>query len=102
LAGRVGGFVARELANLAQATASFLFFLFVMLYAMFYFLIEGRAILNGTLRYTPLTDHDKARLLGTFTSVSRATLKGTLSYRGHWQGSPSGWPVSVAPSSGAR
>ena len=78
LAGRVGTFVARELANFVQATAGILLLLFVMLYAMFYFLVEGNAILDATLRYTPLTDDDKARLLGTFTSVSRATLKGTL------------------------
>lgn len=78
LAGRVGTFVARELANFVQATAGILLLLFVMLYAMFYFLIDGRTILDATLKYTPLSDDDKTRLLGTFTSVSRATLKGTL------------------------
>jgi predicted PurR-regulated permease PerM len=49
-----------------------------MLYAMFYFLINGRAMLDAVLEYTPLSVDDKARLLGTFTSVGRATLKGTL------------------------
>jgi predicted PurR-regulated permease PerM len=52
--------------------------LFVMLYAMFYFLINGRAVLDAVLGYTPLSVDEKARLLGTFTSVGRATLKGTL------------------------
>ena len=74
----MGTFVARELAGFVQATAGFLLLLFVMLYAMFYFLIDGRTILDATLKYTPLSDDDKTRLLGTFTSVSRATLKGTL------------------------
>jgi len=78
LATRAGSFVARGFAASAKGTAEFLLMLFVMLYAMFYFLVEGKAILNAALRFTPLSDEDKTRLLGTFSSVGRATLKGTL------------------------
>jgi len=49
-----------------------------MLYATFYFLTDLRAILDAALRYTPLTSDDRSRLLGTFVSVARATLKGKL------------------------
>jgi predicted PurR-regulated permease PerM len=78
LATRAGSFVARGFAAGAKGTAEFLLMLFVMLYAMFYFLVEGEAILNAALRFTPLSVEDKTRLLGTFSSVGRATLKGTL------------------------
>jgi len=78
LAGKIGGFVAHGMAAGAKLTAGYSLTLFVMLYAMFYFLVEGRAILDAALRFTPLTDDDKASLQGTFISVSRATVKGTL------------------------
>jgi predicted PurR-regulated permease PerM len=74
----VGSFVASELADSAKGTAEFFLMLFVMLYAMYFFLIDGRAILDGVLRFTPLSTDDKGRLLGTFASVGRATIKGTL------------------------
>lgn len=78
LAGKIGGFVAQGLAAGAKGTAEFFLKLFVMLYAVFFFLIDGRRILNGILHYTPLNAEDKHRVLGTFTSVGRATIKGTL------------------------
>jgi predicted PurR-regulated permease PerM len=78
LASRAGSFVAGGLAAGAKSTAEFLFMLFVMLCAMTYFLVDGKAILDAVLRFTPLTDGDKGRLLGTFASVGRATIKGTL------------------------
>lgn len=56
----------------------FLLMLFVTLYAMFFFLINGQAMVDGVLRFTPLSADDKSRLLRTFASVGRATLKGTL------------------------
>jgi predicted PurR-regulated permease PerM len=78
LAAKAGSFVAEGLAAGVRGTATFLLMLFVMLYALFFFLIHGRATLDAMLRFTPLSDDDKARLLGTFSSVGRATLKGTL------------------------
>jgi len=78
LAATAGSFVAKGLAAGARSTAEFLLMLFVMLYAMFFFLINGKAMLDGVLRFTPLSDDDKSRLLRTFASVGRATLKGTL------------------------
>ncbi len=52
--------------------------LFVMLYATFSFLVDGRSILDAALRYMPLSDADRSRLLGTVITVSRATIKGKL------------------------
>ena len=78
LATKAGAMVATGLAAGAKGTATFFLLLFVMLYAMFFFLIHGSAILDATLRFLPLTNEDETRLLGTFASVGRATLKGTL------------------------
>ena len=78
IAGKAASFVVRVLVGSATGAAELFLMLFVMLYAMFYFLINGRAMLDSVLGYTPLSVDDKARLLGTFTSVGRATLKGTL------------------------
>jgi predicted PurR-regulated permease PerM len=77
LAAKVGSFVGKETAAGARGTAVFFLMLFVMLYALFYFLIDGPSILHAVLRFTPLSADDKDRLLGTFASVGRATLKGT-------------------------
>ena len=78
LAAKMGTFVADGLATTARSTAEFFLMLFVMLYAMFNFLIDGRAIIDEILRFTPLSAEDQKRLLGTYVSVGRATLKGTL------------------------
>jgi len=77
-AAKVGGWLAAGLAAGVKGTASFFLSLFVMLYATFYFLVDGKSILDAALHYTPLSSNDRSRLLGTFVSVSRATLKGKL------------------------
>lgn len=78
LAGKAGSMVASLIAAGAKGTAEFFLMLFVMLFGMFYFLTDGRAILDAVLRFTPLTAEDKDRLLKTFASVGGATLKGTV------------------------
>lgn len=78
LAARAGSFVASGLAAGARGTAEFFLMFFIMLYSMFFFLIEGPKLLNFTLRFTPLSSDDQNSLLGTFASVGRATLKGTV------------------------
>ena len=78
LASKASGWIAEGLATGVKGTASFLLSFFVMLYATFSFLINGRTILDAALRHTPLSNDDRSRLLGTFVSVSRATVKGKL------------------------
>lgn len=77
-AGRVGSFVVASLAHASRGTALFFFNLFVMLYAMFFFLIHGRSYLDRILFYIPLPPRDEQRLVARFVSVARATIKGTL------------------------
>jgi predicted PurR-regulated permease PerM len=75
---RTGGFLISKLAAVTRETAVFFFMLFVTLYAMFFFLIDGRRTLDRILYYLPLGPEEENRMVGKFISVSRATLKGTL------------------------
>ncbi|MGI9038045.1 MAG: AI-2E family transporter [Gemmatimonadota bacterium] len=78
LAETAGSFVVNSVAALTKSTAAFLLDLFVMLYAMFFFLVSGRAILDRILYYLPLAPDDEARMIDKFVSVTRATIKGSL------------------------
>lgn len=49
----------------------------IILYTMFFLLIDGDRLLYYILYYLPLNDDDEKKLLARFTSVTRATLKGT-------------------------
>ncbi|MEO8439097.1 MAG: AI-2E family transporter [Spartobacteria bacterium] len=78
LAKAAGAFLVGGATQLTAGTATFLLNLFVMLYAMFFFLRDGGAILQRIFYYTPLTHDDELRVLERLTSVTRATIKGTL------------------------
>ena len=45
---------------------------------MFFFLRDGRAILQRIFYYIPLNHEDEVRMLERFVSVTRATIKGTI------------------------
>lgn len=75
---RVGSFLIDSLASATRGTAIFFLQLFIMLYAMFFFLIDGPKLMERILFLTPLTAKDEKRLLERFVSVTRATLKGSL------------------------
>ena len=82
LAGRLaqsaGGVLVDSLRAATLGTTNFLFQLFLMLYAMFFFLVGGPAILDRILYLMPLSSEDEHRLLDRFVSVTRATIKGSL------------------------
>ncbi|TFH21593.1 MAG: AI-2E family transporter [Myxococcales bacterium] len=78
LAGKAGTFSLSSLSAATQGTAAFSVNLFVMLYAMFYFLREGPAVRATLLRYLPLPDDVEERLEKKGASVVRATIKGTF------------------------
>ena len=78
MAKSAGGFLVAGATQLTAGTANFILNLFVMLYAMFYFLRDGRVILEKILYYTPLNHEDEVRVLERLTSVTRATIQGTL------------------------
>lgn len=73
-----GGFVVSVLTRMTAGTATFVINLFIMVYAMFFFFKDGRTMIENILYYVPLSAADKTRMLEQFTSITRATLKGTL------------------------
>ncbi len=78
LVGALSGFIVNGVSAMTLGTVNFAFHLFVMLYCTFFFLMDGDRMLEKALFYLPLEDKDERRMLERFTSVTRATLKGTL------------------------
>jgi predicted PurR-regulated permease PerM len=74
----VGGFLVSSLSAAAQGAVHFFFGLFIMLYSLFFFLMNGRDTLDAAIRLIPLRPSDSQLLLDKFVTVSRATMKGTL------------------------
>ena len=77
LVGTVSKFFIDSLSAFTMGTVSFLFMFFIFLYTMFFFLMDGEKLLEKILYYLPLEDREEQKLLKRFTSVTRATLKGT-------------------------
>ncbi len=77
LIGTVSQFLISSLSTVTKGAVNILFMAFAMLYTMFFFLMDGDKLLNKILLYLPLQDDDEQRMLRKFTSVTRATLKGT-------------------------
>jgi len=75
--GALSGFLIGRLQSVTYGTVNFLFMLFIMLYTMVFFLMDGDKLINKMLYYLPLEEPDERRRLDKFTSVTRATLKGT-------------------------
>jgi len=78
IAKATGTFLVASATEFTARTASFLLNLFIMLYAMFYFLRDGRQMLEKIFYYTPLNHEDEVRVVERLISVTRATIKGTL------------------------
>ncbi len=95
-----GAFLVAGVSSVTAGTAAFILDLFVMLYAMFYFLRDGPRIVEKIFYYTPLAHEDEARVLQQFISVTRATIKGTLVI-GMIQGALAGFGFWVAGLEGA-
>ena len=77
LIGTISQFLIGSLSTATKGAVNFLFMTFAMLYTMFFFLMDGDKLLYKILYYLPMHDQDEQRMLEKFTSVTRATLKGT-------------------------
>ncbi len=78
IVGNVSSFLINSLSSFTRLTMSAIFGSIIMLYTMFYFLTMGDILLKKILYFLPLHDNEEQRLLRRFTSVARATIKGTL------------------------
>lgn len=71
-------FLAEQLLNIGQNTFNFVLGLFVMLYLLFFLLRDGDALAARINAAVPLRPEQRQALLGKFTTVVRAMIKGTL------------------------
>jgi predicted PurR-regulated permease PerM len=93
----VGGFLIASLSNTTRGTVTFIFHFFILLYTMFFLLVDGPAMLLRILSFLPLREDDGQRMKDRFVSVTRATIKGTIVI-GILQGIMSGlafWVVGI-------
>jgi len=78
LVGNTSTLLINSLSSITKVTVNAALMSILMLYTMFYFLVDGRKLLYKILYYIPLENKDEQQLLQRFTSVARATIKGTL------------------------
>lgn len=76
--GGISKFLIDSLSSGAIGAMQFLVAVVIMLYTMYFFLLDGPKLLDKILYYLPLENEDEHLLLTKFTSVARATIKGTL------------------------
>lgn len=78
LVGNTSTLLIDSLSSITKVTLNAVIMSIIMLYTMFYFLVDGKTLLYKILYYIPLENKDEQQLLQRFTSVARATIKGTL------------------------
>ena len=77
LVGVISSFLINSLSSVTKVTLNAIVGSILMLYIMFYFLNMGDVLLKRILYLLPLEDDDEMLILRRFTSVTRATIKGT-------------------------
>ncbi len=78
VAGSLGRIIVSSISSTTRDTLALVVDLFLMLYAMFFFLVDGSKYLDRLAKYLPLRESEQEQMLERFVSVTRATLKGTL------------------------
>jgi predicted PurR-regulated permease PerM len=93
--GMISNWIVGGLSQATLGTANFLFMTFVFLYSMFFFQMDGARLIEKILYYLPLNSDDESLMLNKFTSVTRATLKGSMMI-GILQGGLAGGAFAIA------
>ncbi|MBK1645712.1 AI-2E family transporter [Thiocapsa imhoffii] len=88
-------FIVGGLSSLTIGTLNFFLMSFVILYSMYFLQMDGDRVVERILYYLPLKAADERIMLQKFTSVTRATIKGTLVI-GLLQGGLAGIAFAVA------
>ncbi len=95
LVGSISKWIVGGLSSATFGTVNFLFMSFVFLYTMYFFQMDGNKLIKKILYYLPLNSDDENLMLEKFTSVTRATIKGTMLI-GILQGGLAGGAFAVA------
>lgn len=75
---QVGGMVVSIVQTVYTGMTQFVFWLFVMFFSLFYFLVDGKALVDRLVHLSPLRNRQERLLVRSFESIGRATIKGTL------------------------
>ncbi len=75
---RVGSLLINTVGAMTSGTVNGVLQLFILLYAMYFFLLDGPAMLARILYYAPLDPKDESKLVDQFVSVTRATIRGSI------------------------
>ena len=73
-----GQFLANSVVGFTRGTAAIALQIFVLLYAMFFFIKDGARILDKILYYVPLPAESEQELVDKIVSVAKAVIKGSL------------------------
>lgn len=74
----VSTFLLKSIQKVTQGAFNVLATLFLMFFSMYYFFKDGPAFLAKIKALSPLSGEYEDRIIGRFTSVARATMKGTI------------------------
>jgi predicted PurR-regulated permease PerM len=74
----LGRFLMSSLSDTTRGTVTFVFHFVIVLYTVFFLLLDGAGMLRGILDHLPLRTDEKALLTDRFVSVTRATIRGTI------------------------
>lgn len=74
----MGSWLVSSLSSATKGTVGFFMSLFIMFYAMFYFLIHGQKLLVSLASLLPLSEEDRTEVMSRGLTVTRASLKGIM------------------------
>lgn len=74
----LGTFVVSRLSDVTRGTLTFLVEVVILFYAMYFFLTDGRRLLDSILNPMPLSPSERDRIVGRFVTVTRAALASTV------------------------
>jgi predicted PurR-regulated permease PerM len=74
----VGVFLVNSLSDTARGTVTVVFHFFILLYTMFFLLMDGPAMRDAALGHLPFSEDEKRQMKERFMSVTRAAVRGTL------------------------
>lgn len=77
-ASQVSQVAIKYFTTISQSVASIAGLVVTMFFALFYFFIDGKKAVQKFMEISPLADKHEDLLIQKFTSMTRATLKGTL------------------------
>jgi predicted PurR-regulated permease PerM len=78
VASSIGRWLASNVSTVTEGTLGFLLSLFVMVYALFFFLVDGSNLIERIKAHLPLAPEDRDLVVERGLAVSKASLKGIL------------------------